>query len=392
MTSLALPPFIMTSEESSFARNTIAVRKPLIIDQILQDNDYPAPVRKALLELKTELVSGQIRPLDEETEDKEIWDHDLQPWTGNSWLAIPWFLAETYFFRRVLEATGYFQPGPLQFQDPYAQLKDNEFIAALPQFAAAYRDAAHEKSLAGFSQAVTNALWGNQADLSNLDRGIVNSKGNPQQFLRNDTEEVFTLFQDHPINVTYFLDNVGKELYFDLALMDHLLENQLASSITVLLKNQPFFVSDVMAADVTQALARLNASPEASLQNLAHNIQDALQSERITLKAPPFLTTGRMYRQLPEALKTKIRGTDLAILKGDANYRRLVGDRHWAPTTPVGRAAGYFPTSFVSLRTLKAELLVGIEQEKFTWVATHAEKDWMTNGKWGLITFLNKRH
>ena len=186
MTSLALPPFIMTSEESSFARNTIAVRKPLIIDQILQDNDYPAPVRKALLELKTELVSGQLRLLDEETEDKEIWDHDLQPWTGNSWLAIPWFLAETYFFRRVLEATGYFQPGPLQFQDPYAQLKDNEFIAALPQFAAAYRDAAHGKSLASFSQALTNALWGNQADLSNLDRGIVNSKGNPQQFLRNE--------------------------------------------------------------------------------------------------------------------------------------------------------------------------------------------------------------
>jgi len=35
MTSLALPPFIMTSDENSFARETIASRKPLIIDQVL---------------------------------------------------------------------------------------------------------------------------------------------------------------------------------------------------------------------------------------------------------------------------------------------------------------------------------------------------------------------
>ena len=33
MTSLAMPPFIMTSDENSFAQETIVSRKPVIIDQ-----------------------------------------------------------------------------------------------------------------------------------------------------------------------------------------------------------------------------------------------------------------------------------------------------------------------------------------------------------------------
>jgi hypothetical protein len=56
----------------------------------------------------------------------------------------------------------------------------------------------------------------------------------------------------------------------------------------------------------------------------------------------------------------------------------------------VGRAAGYFPTAFLSLRTLKAELVVGLAQEQLTWLEANAESDWMTNGSWGLITFLKK--
>ena len=390
MTSLALPPFIMTSEEGSYARKTIAARKPLIIDQILVDNDYPQQIQDALLGLKAELLNGQVRLLNEDTEDKPVWDHDMQPWMGKSWLEIPWFLAETFFFRRVLEAIGYFQPGSWQGKDPYHLMKEQEFTRALPQFITTYDQAIHENTYAGFSQAVQNALWGNQADLSNLDDQIDSSGGSQQQLIRDDSIESYNLFKEKPLNIIYFLDNVGRELYFDLALMDYLLQYRLAASITVLLKNQPFFVSDVMTADFEYALKFLGEVHVRSIQALVNRTQKALQQGQLQLEAPSFLTTGRMYRQLPEELKAKLQAADLALLKGDVNYRRLVGDRHWEPTTPLGRAAGYFPTTFISLRTQKAELVVGLENEQIDWFNEYAEPDWMTSGKWGLISFLKK--
>lgn len=390
MTSLSLPPFIMTSEEGSYARKTIAARKPLIIDQILVDNDYPQQIQNALLALKAELLKGHVRLLYEETEDKPVWDHDMQPWMGKSWLEIPWFLAETFFFRRVLEATGYFQPGPWQGRDPYYQMKERELNKALPQFVATYDQAAHENSYAGFTQAIYNALWGNQADLSNLDGQIDSSGGSQQQLIRDDSIEAYNLLKIQPRKVIYFLDNIGKELYFDLALMDYLLQNNLAASITVVLKNQPFFVSDVMTADFERALTVLAKVPEKSIQTLISRTRKTQQQGQLQLEAPSFLTTSRMYRQIPEELKAKLQAADLALLKGDVNYRRLVGDRHWEPTTPLGRAAGYFPTAFLSLRTQKAELVVGLKQDQIDWFNEHAEPDWMTSGKWGLISFFKK--
>jgi len=36
-------------------------------------------------------------------------------------------------------------------------------------------------------------------------------------------------------------------------------------------------------------------------------------------------------------------------------------DAHWPPTTPFEQATRYFPTRLVALRTLKAEIVVGLK-------------------------------
>lgn len=46
----------------------------------------------------------------------------------------------------------------------------------------------------------------------------------------------------------------------------------------------------------------------------------------------------------------------MVFVKGDANYRRLIGDRLWETDTLFSDVAGYFPTRLCALRTLKAEL------------------------------------
>ncbi|KAE9259025.1 hypothetical protein PR003_g34968, partial [Phytophthora rubi] len=72
------------------------------------------------------------------------------------------------------------------------------------------------------------------------------------------------------------------------------------------------------------------------------------------------------------------------IIKGDLNYRRLLGDRLWPPSTPVEEAVPYFPTAFVSFRTLKSNPIVGIPVD----VVEKLEKEdpkWRYNGKRGTI-------
>ncbi|OWY96714.1 hypothetical protein PHMEG_00032950 [Phytophthora megakarya] len=74
----------------------------------------------------------------------------------------------------------------------------------------------------------------------------------------------------------------------------------------------------------------------------------------------------------------------LVIIKGDLNYRRLLGDRLWPPSTPVEEAIPYFPTTFVSFRTMKSDPVVGIPAD----IVTKLEKEdpkWRYNGKRGTI-------
>jgi hypothetical protein len=76
--------------------------------------------------------------------------------------------------------------------------------------------------------------------------------------------------------------------------------------------------------------------------------------------------------------------SDLVILKGDVNYRRLLDDCHWPPTTRLEDVTGYFPASFLTLRTLKGEIMVGLEPGQAEALSA-ADPTWLINGKRGVI-------
>ena len=390
MPSSSLPPFIMTSEKGTFARKTIEELKANIVDRVLVDFDYTPQIREALLTLKASLTQGTIRLLQENVSDKPLWDEDIQPWLGKSWLEIPWLLAETYFYRLLLEAVHYFQPGPWMDKDPYRRMKTTEILQALPAFVAEYEDQAFQPTFEDFSKALNNALWGNRADLSNLEHFENNTDTHTHTLIRDDSQAAFDLLAKKPVNIAYFFDNIGREFYFDLAFIHYLLESGLAKSITFYLKNQPFFVSDAMPEDCNYILNVLEASSSPATRKLSADLKAWIQSGVISVEAPPFLATSREYHRLPESLRQQLSGFDLAILKGDANYRRLIGDRHWDPTTPFEDVASYFPTSVVSLRTTKAELIVGMSPEQLEDLQQNAEWNWMFNGDRGMISFMQK--
>jgi hypothetical protein len=95
MSDLSLPPFLMTSDPGSFARNTIIERKPQIIRQVLADNDYVPEVLAALEAFREEIASRPLQPLIESAPDVADWNHERARYAGKTWLEIPWYFAAT---------------------------------------------------------------------------------------------------------------------------------------------------------------------------------------------------------------------------------------------------------------------------------------------------------
>jgi hypothetical protein len=87
---------------------------------------------------------------------------------------------------------------------------------------------------------------------------------------------------------------------------------------------------------------------------------------------------------MPHDLRRDLAAADLVIVKGDANYRRLVGDAHWPPATRFEHAVGYFPAALVALRTLKSELIVGLQPGDTERLAAE-DPAWLVNGQRGVI-------
>jgi len=245
-----------------------------------------------------------------------------------------------------------------------------------------------DKSFESFQDHIIKALWGNRGDLSFLTPMNTSMETQNHWIILDHTKMAYQYLSNIPsARIAYFFDNVGKELFFDLALIDYLLQTGLVDQVTCFVKNHPFFVSDVMEKDLRNSLDLLSRSQASESQQLANRLQQSLKTGKILIEAPPFLTQWLTFRQMPIDVHHQLRTRDLTLLKGDLNYRRLMGDRHWKPTTPVEIAGEYFPTSFLSLRTLKAELVVGLTDEILDRIEAEGDPNWLTNGKRGLITF-----
>lgn len=328
-------------------------RHPVLLQRIRDTHPYPPDRLAALDALLDETLYRPMRPLPEEAPDRDVWD---SPYYGGSWLAAPFLWAESYFYRRLLDATGYFGAGPWHGVDPFAPMKAAELAADLA-------------TPAELADLLVASLWGNQADLGFLAGRTVASG---QTLVADDSGALLSLLRNGVRSVALLADNAGRELAYDLMLVDHLLRNRCAETVTLYVKPRPYYVSDATTADVVACLGRI--------PDVAQRLRAAAAAGRLRLDAHPFLCAPSSYHRLPFDLT----GASLVIAKGDLNYRRLVGDRHWPPDTPFADAVAYFPAPVAALRVLKSDVVVGLDPATVS--ALDAESPgWRTDGRHALV-------
>ena len=395
-----LPPYLMTSDPASFARKTIIERKAQIIARVMADHDYSGEIVDKLTMFRDEILhpdhgSSIIQPLSETGDDAAFWNAALAAYEGHSWLEVPWYFAETYFYRRLLEATGYFIP-PTGGRDPFAPQKRAQEASAVRQLAAIWPGIAAVAGDAGFLSLLHACLWGNRADLSNFtidQQAVGDTVADRANILIDHTDAARSLLADGIDEVAFVNDNVGADSLFDLVLADYLLTQGWVQHVTFHLKNRPFFVSDAMPQDIERMIDLLLAPPAeagasadagASVAELGSRLSEALAERRLTLTTHPFWTQCLGFRDMPDAVRAPLQRADLVILKGDVNYRRLLDDRHWPPSTPLAIAAADFPRPFLVLRTLKGEIIAGLKPGQAECLAAE-DPTWLINGLRGLI-------
>ena len=387
---ITLPTVIRTSEPGSFALRTFQTRVPKIIDELVATNDYPEIVVRSLDLLRQEITSGEIQPLDEDASDKESWNAQVLQYAGKTWLDLPWFWAEAYLYRRILQAVKYFQPGDFYLRDPYGPVKRAELHSErAPDALIALLDELPTNLSDAFSSLLHSSLWSNRVDLSMA--GLVDiradntSAHNIANLLADDTPRVWSLLQQSaPCRIDILCDNAGAELGFDLALVDFMLRAELASQITLRLKPQPTFVSDATIDDVRASLEAFAQASAPELRELAARLAHVSHEKRLILTDHPFWVSGFFFHAMPDDLRNDLAQATLVISKGDANYRRLVGDCHWPPTARFKSAVAYFPAPVVALRTLKSELTVGLTARQVEQLNVQ-DPAWRVGGQYGVI-------
>ncbi|PJM97390.1 damage-control phosphatase ARMT1 family protein [Streptomyces sp. CB01373] len=372
-------PVILGNEPGSFPRSVLAERHPAIIRQVRDAFPYGPEQHRALDALLESCAEGVIEDLPAAAPDRDRWrSWGLERYAGHSWFDVPWLWSESYFYRRLLEAVGYFGPGPWQGLDPFrpsklAELDSRETDEEL----AALDELASEPAAQRADALLHGSLWGNRADLGfRLSAGGAEAGPPVPALVADDSAALWSLLPPSGTGTLCLVaDNAGRELVPDLLLVAHLLAHGRVRRAVLHVKPYPYYVSDATTADVVDAVRRLTAAPGAAADH-GRRLWSAMADGRLTVRAHPFSCSPLPYTDMPADLREEFAAAALTVFKGDLNYRRLVGDRLWPPTTPFADTTGFFPGPVAALRTLKSDVITGLEAK------TVAALDAAEGGRW----------
>lgn len=373
------PPPVRT-DTNPFAHYSQSQRVPGTIRETQYLNpDYAPAIHAALDRLHEQVEANAVMPLiATPAPDYEMWVGLHAGYAQQSWLQTEWFFAEVYFYRQLIQAVRWFETG----RDPFLPKKREEFASATLwhtlEEALATRALSPEERLGAL---IEFDLWGNRIDLSYAIAASHGAKAGDDDLLADDSARFVEHLLRAPGIVHVICDNCGTELAMDCALADGLIEQ--GHDVWLHVKMHPTFVSDTVGADVHE-FWRLLATRTGEARALGERQQSAFDAGRLRILPDFYWNSTRFLWDMPDYLHTMFKDAALVFIKGDANYRRAVGDALWEPTTPIADVVNYFPAPLLALRTLKSDPVVGLP----TGMAEHLDTidtQWRVNGKRGVI-------
>ncbi|MFF1405281.1 damage-control phosphatase ARMT1 family protein [Streptomyces sp. NPDC058294] len=381
-------PVIRGDEPGSFPHSVLAERHPAIIRQVRDAFPYGPAQHTALDELLRNCTEGTVGPLPADAPDRDRWDAwGLPAAIARSWYDVPWLWSESYFYRRLLDAVGHTGPGAWQGIDPFRPFKRAELDAPETDGELAALDGLRDLPEEERARALLHgSLWGNRADLGfRLSAADAGTRQPVPALVADDSEILWSLLPPAGTGTLVLVaDNAGRELLPDLLLIAHLLAEGRTARAVLHVKPYPYYVSDATTADVVDALHRLRTAPGAAGE-YGRVLWSAMADGRLTVRAHPFSCAPLPYADMPDDLRAEFAAATLTVVKGDLNYRRLVGDRFWPPTTPFRERTAYFPGPVAALRTLKSEVITGLTAATEAALVAAEGQRWRTSGTHALI-------
>lgn len=396
-----------------------------ILDRLTRDREEIAEKFGELSREEIKLCIGEISKLKYELQtnkemtelpgnesDQYEWNKMLQEIVpNNAFFSAVWLYAECYVYRRLRSI--FEESRSLKDFDYFEHSKQHELEKSLPaialvmksvnEFNSVYRTPTEVGDF--FIKMLKQDLWGNRNDLSiTLGAETKDIRTNPlneidnynKDLLIDQTGEIWSCISVDKENkvVDLICDNGGFELLSDFILCDFIIHHKLAKKIRFRLKAIPWFISDATSKDFHEAIEELEKSDNAALAEAGRRFKSYLTSGQFELMSPHnFFTSPYEFYKMPKIapeLYNSLSEAHLVIIKGDLNYRKLLADVNWPPTTVFRIALNHFlPSNLCSLRTVKADLICGLVtgQSEELW-----EKDvtWMISGQYGTIQFVSK--
>lgn len=422
-----LPPPMRSNIEGTWAYDTMSRRVITdIMRRIIEDNESElvkptSPLRSEcfllLNDLKSSLECGRtgfLRGLSDNGPDVTEWDRILStlPEEERNWLDAPWVITEFYLYRRIVEAFRFFDTG----YDMFVKQKVQglvEATSAIDEIATKLPTILGDaKAADALAIAIQTSLWGNKMDLSLWPAGIskavkagsaeVDLPGQisfgstlvaGKKFILDDrTSSVVTLLEglraekvtNSDIKVGIVIDNAGYELFSDMLLGHFLLELNVASTVVFYTKGHPTFISDATTEDASETIGFLSSSPFVPTSDLGKQFASHVSEGKFVFDSDLFWCQPTAFWDMPESIQEKVEECRLVFVKGDANYRRLLGEREWPLDTTASEILSYWPVPVCALRTFKAEIGCGISLSQVR-ETQNADPSWMVSGRWGVV-------
>ncbi|KAE9532555.1 hypothetical protein AGLY_009636 [Aphis glycines] len=378
-------------------------------------------VDKLELLLSEILNNKPLRKIDSTSTLSLMWNQLLEKKFDSdsivTWFETEWLFTENYLYIRIKEICE--KTKTLNNYDPFKELKFKAFNESettmiaiakflILQFSKKELDNINLKTL--FIQMLKICLWGNRFDLSlnigkskNINEDPLEAVVSLDKYILADhSDEIWNTLNvsndKNPKIIDIILDNSAYELFTDMCLADFFITYGFAEVVVFHGKSIPWYVSDVTKPDFEHFLNCLvNECTSSALQQIGNRWNNYYKTGKFKIECEEFWTLPHCYSTMAtedSELYKKLACSQLLIFKGDLNYRKLIGDINWLPSTTFKSALCRFqPTAVVALRTLKCDCVCGLNCDYETKIDEN-DKDnnyrcstnyWQVNGKYAVV-------